>query len=79
MFPMCNTVPYLYNLEKIQNSDSNYFDYYIYVHNIHIILFCLKVEKYHIAVKHLFPKQLDLHGLGPDMLQLTDDAIYKIS
>ncbi|CAH1407204.1 unnamed protein product [Nezara viridula] len=36
------------------------------------------VEKYHIAVKHLLPKQLDLHGLGPEMLQLTDDAIYKI-
>lgn len=36
------------------------------------------IEKYHIAVKHLFPKQLNLHGLGPDMLQFTDDAIYKI-
>ncbi|XP_014289735.1 lon protease homolog 2, peroxisomal isoform X2 [Halyomorpha halys] len=36
------------------------------------------VEKYHIAVKYLLPKQLDLHGLGPDMLQLTDDGIYKI-
>ncbi|KFM79010.1 Lon protease-like protein, peroxisomal, partial [Stegodyphus mimosarum] len=35
-------------------------------------------EKEHIARNHLVPKQLKEHGLTPDMLQITDDAIRTI-
>ena len=35
-------------------------------------------EKFNIAVKHLIPKQLNIHGLDSNRLVITDDAIYKI-
>ncbi|XP_015912561.1 lon protease homolog 2, peroxisomal isoform X2 [Parasteatoda tepidariorum] len=35
-------------------------------------------EKEHIARNHLLPKQLKEHGLTPDMLQVTDEAIRLI-
>ena len=35
-------------------------------------------EKYNIAVKHLIPKQLDIHGLTSDKCKFSDDAIYYI-
>jgi ATP-dependent Lon protease len=35
-------------------------------------------EKTHIAQKYIVPKQLDLHGLGPGDLAITDSAIRKI-
>ncbi|XP_054710679.1 lon protease homolog 2, peroxisomal-like [Uloborus diversus] len=35
-------------------------------------------EKEHIARHHLVPKQLKEHGLTPDMIQITDDAIRTI-
>lgn len=35
-------------------------------------------EKYNIAVKHLIPKQLDVHGLSLDKCKFNDDAIYYI-
>ena len=35
-------------------------------------------EKTHIAQKYIVPKQLDLHGLGPHDLAITDAAIRKI-
>jgi len=35
-------------------------------------------EKTHIAQKYIIPKQLDLHGLAPRDLSITDAAIRKI-
>ncbi len=35
-------------------------------------------EKTHIAQKYIIPKQLDLHGLRPCDLSITDAAIRKI-
>ena len=35
-------------------------------------------EKTHIAQKYIIPKQLDLHGLTPQDLSITDTAIRKI-
>lgn len=36
-------------------------------------------EKEHIAREHLLPKQLQQHGILPSMMQLTKDAMRKIS
>ena len=35
-------------------------------------------EKYNIALKHLIPKQLDIHGLSSDKCKFSDEAIYYI-
>src|SRR5262249_10177070 len=35
-------------------------------------------EKTHIAQKYIIPKQLDLHGLGPQDLSITDAATRRI-
>lgn len=35
-------------------------------------------EKFNIAKKHLFPKQLRLHGLNKKMLAISDDALTAI-
>ncbi|MCR5308425.1 MAG: endopeptidase La [bacterium] len=35
-------------------------------------------EKYNIALKHLIPKQLDIHGINKEKCEFTDDAIYYI-
>lgn len=35
-------------------------------------------EKLHIAKSHLIPKQLDSHGIKPEQLRLTDDAVMRI-
>ena len=37
-----------------------------------------KNEKLEIAKRHLYPKQLKLHGLTKRMLKISDDAIIKI-
>jgi len=37
-----------------------------------------EIEKYHIARNHLIPKQLAMHGLNSNQVEITDDAIYKI-
>lgn len=36
-------------------------------------------EKFHIAERHLIPKQLEKHGLEKDMLTISRGAIWKIS
>lgn len=36
-------------------------------------------EKFHIAERHLIPKQLEKHGLEKDMLTISKGAIWKIS
>lgn len=36
-------------------------------------------EKFHIAEKHLIPKQLEKHGLEKEMLTISKGAIWKIS
>jgi ATP-dependent Lon protease len=35
-------------------------------------------EKFHIAKKHLIPKQLEEHGLTPEQLAFSDEALHKI-
>lgn len=35
-------------------------------------------EKYNIAVKHLIPKQLEIHGITKDQCIFNDEAIYTI-
>lgn len=35
-------------------------------------------EKYNIALKHLIPKQLDIHGIDNNKCKFTDEAIYYI-
>lgn len=35
-------------------------------------------EKYNIATSHLMSRQLEAHGLKPEMLEVSDEAIYKI-
>ena len=37
-----------------------------------------EIEKYHIAINHLIPKQLKQHGLTSDQLTIDDDVILKI-
>lgn len=37
-----------------------------------------EIEKYHIARNHLIPKQLAMHGLNNNQVEITDNAIYKI-
>ena len=34
-------------------------------------------EKLHIAAEHLIPKQLEKHGLTPDMLTFSRQAVWK--
>lgn len=36
-------------------------------------------EKIHIAQEHLIPKQLEKHGLTPDMLSFSKNAIWKMA
>ena len=36
-------------------------------------------EKLHIAEEHLIPKQLEKHGLNPEMLSISKRAIWKIA
>ncbi len=36
-----------------------------------------EIEKYNIARKHLIGRQLEAHGLKPEMLNITDEAIYR--
>lgn len=35
-------------------------------------------EKHHIAKNHLLPKQLDEHGIKPDQLAVTDEALHQM-
>ena len=35
-------------------------------------------EKYNIALKHLIPKQLEIHGITKDKCEFKDEAIYYI-
>ena len=35
-------------------------------------------EKFEIAKRHLIPKQMSLHGLKEEQLQITDQAIYSV-
>ena len=35
-------------------------------------------EKFEIAKRHLIPKQMALHGLKEDQLEITDQAIYSV-
>src|SRR5690606_22197890 len=35
-------------------------------------------EKLAIAKQHLIPKQLEEHGLGPDQLEITDEAVEEL-
>ena len=35
-------------------------------------------EKYNIALKHLIPKQLEIHGINETKCKFTDEAIYYI-
>ncbi|MBX3041093.1 MAG: endopeptidase La [Bdellovibrionaceae bacterium] len=35
-------------------------------------------EKFHIAKRHLWPKQLEHHGLKPEQLQIADEALVKL-
>ncbi len=35
-------------------------------------------EKFHIARQYLIPKQISLHGLKKDTIELTDDGVYTI-
>lgn len=34
-------------------------------------------EKFHIAKTHLIPKQIKEHGLKPDQIEITDEALFK--
>src|SRR5699024_7445506 len=36
-------------------------------------------EKLHIAMEHLIPKQLERHGLTPEQLSFSRQAIWKIA
>lgn len=36
-------------------------------------------EKLHIATEHLIPKQLEKHGLTPEMLTIERDAVWKMA
>ena len=35
-------------------------------------------EKYNIALKHLIPKQLEIHGINKEQCKFSDEAIYYI-
>ena len=35
-------------------------------------------EKFEIAKRHLWPKQLEANGLQPDQIQISDNTIYKV-
>ncbi|HWI40216.1 MAG TPA: endopeptidase La [Verrucomicrobiae bacterium] len=35
-------------------------------------------EKLSISRRHLFPKQLEIHGLAPEKVSITDDAILEV-
>ena len=35
-------------------------------------------EKWHIARKHLIPKQLEAHGLRPDQLRISDNTLHLL-
>lgn len=37
-----------------------------------------EIEKFNIAKEHLIPKQIDTHGLAPDKLTISDDAVMAI-
>ena len=37
-----------------------------------------EIEKFNIGFKHLLPRQLEEHGLKPEQLSITDDAMYAI-
>ncbi len=37
-----------------------------------------EIEKFHIAVNHLIPKQLNMHGLNKEQLEITDEALIKL-
>ncbi len=37
-----------------------------------------EIEKYHIARNHLIPKQINMHGLKKEQLELTDEGLYKL-
>ncbi|MDF2699354.1 MAG: peptidase [Haloplasmataceae bacterium] len=36
------------------------------------------IEKFHIALNHLIPKQRNMHGLDEKQIEITDNALYKI-
>ena len=36
-------------------------------------------EKMHIAIEHLIPKQLERHGLAPDQLTISRNALWKMA
>src|SRR5690606_33359426 len=36
------------------------------------------VEKFHIARDHLIPKQLKEHGLTPEDLEISDEALLRV-
>lgn len=35
-------------------------------------------EKWHIARRHLIPKQLEIHGLRPDQLRISDNTLHLL-
>ncbi len=37
-----------------------------------------EIEKFNIGFKHLLPRNLDEHGLKPEQITITDDAMYEI-
>lgn len=37
-----------------------------------------EIEKFNIGFKHLLPRELEAHGLKPEQLHITDDAMYEI-
>ncbi|MGM9970506.1 MAG: endopeptidase La [Anaeroplasma sp.] len=37
-----------------------------------------EIEKFNIGFKHLLPRQLEEHGLKPEQLTITEDAMYAI-
>ena len=37
-----------------------------------------EIEKFNIGFKHLLPRNLEEHGLKPEQLTITDEAMYKI-
>ncbi len=37
-----------------------------------------EIEKFNIGFKHLLPREIEAHGLKPEQLTITDDAMYAI-
>ena len=37
-----------------------------------------EIEKFNIGFKHLLPREIEAHGLKPEQLEITEDAMYEI-